>query len=72
MAFTQSPEIQVASPQQDAEQAIAERVKTRNSNTAHDSRGFLALELIADEMTRLRAEVAVLRHEVAAYARTHK
>jgi hypothetical protein len=41
-----------------AEQVIADRVRVRN-NHSPDARSFIALEAIADEMTRLVAEIRI-------------
>ncbi len=55
----------------EAEQLIASRVKSRDSQSQLEMRNFIALEAIADEMTRLRAEVATLRNLLTNYlART--
>lgn len=51
----------------DAERTIASRVADRARN-AHDQRGFLAAEIIADELTRLTAEVKTIRYLFATYA----
>ena len=62
------PEIFMPSPVTEAEEVIASRENTRK-NTQLEFRGTLALELIADEMTRLRAEIRTLREQLSAYAR---
>jgi len=49
-----------------AEHAIATRLHSREA-TQLEHRGALALEVIADEMTRLRAEVSTLRDLFATY-----
>ena len=45
----------------DAEKTIAARKQDR-ARDALDQRGFLAAEIIADELTRLVAEVRTLRY----------
>ena len=47
-------------PVRTAEAEIAKRVKTREG-TQLEHRGALAIELIADEMTRVAAELKVMR-----------
>jgi hypothetical protein len=56
------------SPMTEAEEVIASRENTRK-NTQLEFRGTLAIELIADEMTRLRAEIRTLREQFIADAR---
>jgi len=51
----------------DAEIAIAKRKSTREA-TQLEHRGALALEIVADEMTRLHAEIQTLRILFAGYA----
>jgi hypothetical protein len=51
----------------DAEQVIVLRKSTRDANQI-EFRSALALEIIADEMTRLQAEVKTLRYLFATYA----
>lgn len=51
----------------DAEMAIAKRKSTREA-TQLEHRGALALEIIADDMTRLHAEVQTLRILFGSYA----
>lgn len=48
----------------EAEQLIAERAKSRDAKRVNpaDLQACEALEAIADEMTRLRAEIATLRN----------
>jgi hypothetical protein len=52
----------------DAEKTIEARQKFRDNGAQADHREFLALETIADEMTRLNAEVRTLRYLFASYA----
>jgi hypothetical protein len=54
-------------PVLDAEKTIAARAGTREG-TALEHRGALAAELIADEMTRVAAEMQVMRGLVALIA----
>jgi hypothetical protein len=51
----------------DAEKAIEQRKKTRESMQI-EHRSFLALETIADELTRLHAEARTIRYLFATYA----
>lgn len=54
-------------PITEAEEAIDQRRQVREMQRA-EVRTHLALEAIADEMTRMRAEISVLRAAVAGLA----
>jgi hypothetical protein len=54
-------------PITEAEEAIEQRKQARESQRP-EFRTHLALEAIADEMTRIRAEISVMRGLVAALA----
>jgi hypothetical protein len=57
----------ISQPTMDAEKATAERKKTRESMQI-ENRSFLALEIIADELTRLHADARTIRYLFATYA----
>jgi hypothetical protein len=52
---------------EDAEKEIVRRHKLRETHQG-DQRHFLALELIADDMTRLQAEIRTIRNIFASHA----
>lgn len=54
----------------DAKKTIEERIKARERGGDFDSRKLLALEAIADEITRLTAEVRALRFQKPDRARS--